>query len=106
MPGDDSTGILPQRFRLGQNIQHRRGESLVCGGLSPLSAGDLSPSEARVICEPLKRGSAGPTSRPSGQSGDKSPALQNRFAPAISVIEKPLAEFVCSRYDWAREFPD
>lgn len=47
-----------------------------CGDWSQLSAGDLSPSKPRtrsVLDEPLPRGSAVPTSRRSGQSGDKSP---------------------------------
>jgi hypothetical protein len=47
-----------------------------CGEFSPLSAGDLSPSN-RAVCveffQTAERGSAWPTSRPSGQSCDKSP---------------------------------
>ncbi|MBE0544797.1 MAG: right-handed parallel beta-helix repeat-containing protein [Verrucomicrobia bacterium] len=60
-------------------------EALECGDLSPLSAGDLSPSNAvatesqvnhrkpLAICRAALRGAALPTRRQSGQSGDKSP---------------------------------
>src|SRR5262249_52280372 len=44
---------------------------LECGDLSdlsPLSTGDLSPSESWSACEPLKGGSAGPTSRPTAKA--------------------------------------
>jgi hypothetical protein len=47
-----------------------------CGDLSPLSAGDLSPSQPQAcphFSEPLGRGSAWATSRPGGESGDESP---------------------------------
>ena len=48
---------------------------LECGDLSPLSAGDLSPSKSEArphVHEPLERGSALPTSRQSEESGDES----------------------------------
>ena len=61
--------FLQSRFNLTRR-------SLECGDLSPLSAGDLSPSKSRTrpaFSAPLPRGSASPTSRRSNQSGDKSP---------------------------------
>jgi hypothetical protein len=49
---------------------------LECGDLSPLSAGDLSPSKSDArsdVRAPLECSAALPTSRQSGKSGDKSP---------------------------------
>src|SRR6185503_16568015 len=51
--------------------------TLECGEFSPLSAGDLSPSNAKtaayVLLRAAKRGSALATSRQSAEGGDKSP---------------------------------
>jgi len=60
-----------------------------CGDLSPLSAGDLSPSNGVTRTRRVKRkvlqirraasrGAALPTSRPSGKSGDQSPHSKAR----------------------------
>ena len=70
---------------------------LECGDLSPLSAGDLSPSKSDArpqVREPLKRGSAGPTSRPGAESGDESPhskalrTVSQRAAQTLKYYER------------------
>ena len=66
-----------------------------CGDLSPLSAGDLSPSKSvprptfltRPAPDgPLLRGPASPTSRRSGQSGDESPHSKARAFVLVAIL--------------------
>ncbi len=77
-------------------MQLLTGADLECGDLSPLSAGDLSPSSVEgqsswwrrallVVRRTAGRGAAWATSRPSGQSGDKSPHSKAWLALAGSV---------------------
>jgi len=70
---------------------------LECGDLSPLSAGDLSPSNVGTRAnyrEPLICDSALPTSRQSGESGDESPhsktlrAVFQRAAQTLKYYER------------------
>ena len=68
--------------------------TLECGDLSPLSAGDLSPSKSAARPqpgEPLERGSALPTSRQSGKSGDESP-----HSKALRAVSQRAAQTL----DW------
>src|ERR1051326_3580297 len=120
---DRDTGALPacpsqsRLKRRESDLIAYRGESfslkrytLECGGLSPLLAGDLSPSESWVVSEPLKRGSAGPTSRPSGQSGDKSPhcyeLCQGRAREARFFLSKSFfSVFLSYRVRVSKRFP-
>jgi hypothetical protein len=58
-----------------ETSQRRARSVLECGDVSPLSAGDGSPStlQSRAqVLEPLERGAASPTSRQCGQSCDES----------------------------------
>ena len=88
-------------------IPQRRPVILECGDLSPLSAGDLSPSTTqRATRAPhaAKRGSALPASRQSAQSGDESPhskasrslRIQNATRHNLNnlSVEIPLNRFV------------
>jgi GTPase SAR1 family protein len=64
---------------------------LECGDSSPLSAGDLSPSNKQVrakVRKPLKRGSALPTSRQSTESGDESPHSKFTDAEMLTAVER------------------
>lgn len=69
---------------------------LECGDLSPLSAGDLSPSKSDArpqLGEPLKRGSALPTSPQSAKSGDESP-----HSKALRAVSQRAAQI----FEWRK----
>ena len=87
-PGGQSGDKSPHSI-IAPRAAARGPRPLECGDSSPLSAGDLSPSNvgARPLVSAavpsfaarLPRRAAWPTSRPGGQSGDKSP--HSKFAP-------------------------
>lgn len=63
--------------------------AMECGDLSPLSAGDLSPSTCwahSAFVEPLLRGSAWRASPPSAKSGDKSPHSKGRVVLTVLAL--------------------
>ena len=84
-----------------ETIKHwEHAAALECGDSSPLSAGDLSPSNCVVLTTPAKRqvqvarraarrGAAWATSRPSKKSGDKSP-----HSKAQARRQMPLPSFI------------
>src|ERR1043165_2363506 len=76
--GDKKIGIAGKRLRTDGN--RRMNRHMECGDLSPLCAGDLSPSNL------LRR----PSDKSSAQSGDKSRALQ-RVTEHFTCLMVPKA---------------
>ena len=77
------------------------GTVLECGDLSPLLAGDLSPSTSHVavMSRAAGRGSVWPTSRPNNQSGDKSPHSTFRSLERFSTFALLALTLFCAPVD-------
>ncbi len=90
------------RVWLGRFVGAPVAVPLECGDLSPLCAGDLSPSNmerrpiersrrGRAFARAAERGAAGPPSRSSTESGDKSPHSKAPPARLSRFVSAPVA---------------
>ena len=81
--------------KAAQAVLAARAQFMECGDSSPLSAGDLSPSNDQSVEKSRRaagRGTAWPTSRQSNKSGDKSPhSKSSTLADLYDPVAMPPA---------------